>query len=121
MLLHLYGDFPSSDVSVRLVVLVVVFIAAESLHMTHTAVRAKLEGLGLGPITRRDILNILVNPFVERYESVINFARQEVLDKDTGSKGLNTQEINDIVEEVAAKCLEIACKVRFSIAPPAIV
>jgi ATP-dependent Lon protease len=96
---------------VRLVVLVVVFIAADNLHMTHTALRSKLEAVGLGPITRRDIVNILVNPFVERYNAVINFARQEVNMGDDGLKGLIPQETDEIVEEVAARCLEIACKV----------
>ncbi|KAF8195571.1 hypothetical protein BJ912DRAFT_1021259 [Pholiota molesta] len=110
ILLHLFADFPSTDVSVRLVVLVVVFIAADNLHMTHTALRSKLEAIGLGPITRRDIVNILVNPFVERYNAVINFARQEVNMGDDGLKGLIPQETDEIVEEVAARCLEIACK-----------
>ncbi|KAF9483532.1 hypothetical protein BDN70DRAFT_873849 [Pholiota conissans] len=110
ILLHLFSDFPSTDVSVRLVILVVVFIAAENLHMTHTALRAKLEALNVGPIKRRDVVNILINPFVECYNAVINFARQEVSMGDDGPKGLSPQEIDAIVEEVAGRCLEIACK-----------
>ncbi|KAF8967162.1 hypothetical protein BDZ97DRAFT_570221 [Flammula alnicola] len=110
ILLHLFADFPSTDITVRLVVLVVVFIASDNLHMTHTAIRARLETLGLTPITRRDALNVLVNPFVERYSSVINFARHEIGVKDDGSKGMSSHQIHSLVEEVAARCLEIACK-----------
>ncbi len=56
-------------------------------------------------------MNVLVNPFVERYHSVIEFARQEISNASDDRKLLSSQYIDDIVEEVTAKCLEIACKV----------
>ena len=80
--------------------------------MTPAAILAKIEALGIGPVTRRDIVNVLVNPFVERYHSVIEFARQETNNASDDRKLLSLQYIDDIVEEVTAKCLEIACKVR---------
>ena len=92
--------------------LLVVFLSADNLYLTHSAIRAKLETLGVTPITRRDLFNILINPFIERYSSVISFARQEVVNND-GLKGMNVGEIESLVEEVASRCLEIACKVCF--------
>lgn len=61
-------------------------------------------------------MNVLVNPFVERYHSVIEFARQEINNTSDDGKLSGSQYIDDIVEEVAAKCLEIACKVCSSLA-----
>ncbi|KDR82830.1 hypothetical protein GALMADRAFT_220831 [Galerina marginata CBS 339.88] len=110
ILLHLFADFPSSDVSVRLVVLVLVFLAADNLSMSTTAVRAKLESLDLTPVTRKDVFNMLVNPFVERYNSILEFAQKEVGVKADGAKGMSPTEIESLVEDVAVKCLEIACK-----------
>jgi len=109
-LLHLFMEYPTADVTVRLVVLIVVFIAAENLHMTMPTIRAKLEGLGMLPLTRRDIYNILVNPFVDKFTSLLDFAKEEVSLKEDGSKGMTSTEIEKLVEEVATKCVEIACK-----------
>ena len=93
--------------------LVVVFLSADNLYLSHSAIRTKLETLGVTPITRRDLFHVLINPFIERYHSVISFARQEVSVNNDGLKGMNVSEIESLVEEVASKCLEIACKVRF--------
>lgn len=80
--------------------------------MPLTALRAKLEGLGLMPITRRDIFNILVNPFVEKFTLLLSFASEEIGVKEDGSKGMKESEIEDIATAVAVKCIEIACKVN---------
>jgi hypothetical protein len=56
------------------------------------------------PVTRKDIFNVMVNPFVEKYQPILEFARAEV--------GLKQKEINLLVEEVAVRCLEEGCKVR---------
>ncbi|KAF8903160.1 hypothetical protein CPB84DRAFT_1728604 [Gymnopilus junonius] len=109
-LLYLFSEFPSSDVSVRLVMLLLVFLSAEDTRMSTTAIKAKLDLLGLTPVTKRDIFNVLVNPFVEKFNTIMNFARAEVSTTDEGSKGMSPIEIEALVEEVADKCLEIACK-----------
>lgn len=44
----------------------------------------------------------MLNPFIEKYASVIDYAKVEV--------GLNPKEVRELVEEVAIKCLEIGCK-----------
>ncbi|KAH9480433.1 hypothetical protein JR316_0007033 [Psilocybe cubensis] len=110
ILLHLFTDFPSTDVAVRLVVLVLVFLAADNLHMSTTAIRAKLEALGVMPLTRKDVFNVLINPFIERYNYVLDFAKQEVGIMDDGTKGMSAADIDSLVEDVALKCLEIGCK-----------
>ncbi|KAF8158160.1 hypothetical protein B0H34DRAFT_443560 [Crassisporium funariophilum] len=113
ILLHLFTDFPSTDVAVRLVILIVIFIAADNLQMTTSNIRAKLELLNLAPMTRRDAFNVLINPFVERYGSLVEFARTEIGGKGDGIKGMSNDEIVNLVEDVAAKCLDIACKGKF--------
>jgi hypothetical protein len=118
----LYADFPSSDPTVRLVILLTVFLSSSE-HLTQSAptiIRNKLEPLGLWPITRRDIYNVLTNPFVEKYHAVLEFARSEVGGraisgeggKGEGWTGMGPWEIRELIEEVAVKCLEIECKVR---------
>ena len=112
ILVHLFTDFPSADVAVRLVILVVIFVAADNLHMPTSTIHRKLENLGLTPLTRRDAYNVLINPFVERYISVMEYAQDEIGVQEDGSQGMSGAEINTLLEEVGAKCLEIGCKVR---------
>ena len=80
--------------------------------MPASAIHRILENLGLAPLTRRDAYNILINPFVERYLSVIQYAQEEIGVREDGSKGMDVPEIESLMEEVGAKCLEIGCKVR---------
>ena len=82
--------------------------------MPTSAIHRKLENLGLTPLTRRDAYNVLINPFVERYISVMEYAQEEIGVQGDGSKGMNIAEIESLMEEVGAKCLEIGCKVRSS-------
>jgi hypothetical protein len=95
-----------------LVILIVVFVSAENLHTDPSVVHSKLEGLGLTPLTKKDAYNILVNPFVERYHNLLDYAREEIGVNEDGTKGMGPKEIRQVVEEVAVKCLEVACKVR---------
>ena len=103
-LTQLYTDFPSSDPTVRLVLLLGVFINDHTpLSATPIRLKSKLEPLGLLPITRRDIFNVMINPFVEKYQSILEFARTEV--------GLSQKEIGVLAQEVAVRCLSEGCKV----------
>jgi hypothetical protein len=104
VLRQLYADFPSSDPVVRLVLLLTVFLSDNCLiHTTPSFLKSKLEPLGLLPLTRRDIYNALVNPFIERSSAILEFAMVEV--------ELKEKEVDELLEEVAVKCLEIGCKV----------
>ena len=106
-LTQLYTDFPSSDPTVRLVLLLGVFINDHTpLSATPIRLKSKLEPLGLLPITRRDIFNVMINPFVEKYQSILEFARTEV--------GLSQKEIGVLVQEVAVRCLSEGCKACIS-------
>ena len=107
VLRQLFTDFPSGDPTVRLVLLLTVFLSDNCLaHTTPATLRSKLEPLGLTLLTRQDIFNVLVNPFVERYGPILEFAKTEV--------GLDNKETRELVEEVAVKSLEIGCKVSAS-------
>ncbi|KAF9533110.1 hypothetical protein CPB83DRAFT_942409 [Crepidotus variabilis] len=110
VLLHLFTDYPSADVTVRLVILIVVFIAADQLNMTAAAVKAKLEPLGMMPVTRRDVFNILVNPFVEKFQTLREFAKSEVGVNEDDSKGMKLEEVEKLAQDVAVRCTEISCK-----------
>jgi hypothetical protein len=112
IVVHLFTDFPSTDPAVRLVILIVIFVAADNLHMPTSTIHRKLENLGLTPLTRRDAYNVLINPFVERYLSVMEYAQEEIGVQEDGSQGMSSAEIDTLMEEVGAKCLEIGCKVR---------
>lgn len=104
-LTQLYTDFPSLDSTVRLVLLLGIFINDHTpLSATPNRLKSKLEPLGLLPITRQDVFNVMVNPFVEKYQSILEFARAEV--------GLSQKEIGVLVQEVAIRCLSEGCKVR---------
>ena len=106
-LTQLYTDFPSSDPTVRLVLLLGVFINDHTpLSATPLRLKSKLEPLGLLPITRQDIFNVMINPFVEKYPSILEFAKIEV--------GLSQKEIGVLVQEVAVRCLSEGCKVCLS-------
>jgi hypothetical protein len=48
----------------------------------------------------------MINPFVEKYQSILEFARTEV--------GLSQKEIGVLVQEVAVRCLPEGCKVCLS-------
>jgi hypothetical protein len=111
ILRQLFTDFPSTDPTVRLVILLTVFLSDNCLaHTTPATLRSKLEPLGLLPLTRKDIFNVLTNPFVERYAPILEFAKVEL--------GLNAKVIRELVEEVAVACLEVGCKVCFRIPYP---
>jgi len=65
--------------------------------------KSKLEPLGLLPLKRKDIVDILTNPFIEKHSALVDFAKDEMM--------LSTNEIKDILQEVAVKCLKIGSKV----------
>lgn len=105
-LTQLYTDFPSPDPTVRLVLLLGVFINDHTpLSATPARLKSKLEPLGLLPITRQDVFNVTINPFVEKYQSILEFARTEV--------GLSQKEIGVLAQEVAVRCLSEGCKACF--------
>lgn len=115
----LYADFPSSDPTVRLVLLLTIFCGDNTPNLPSslaattkdnpnigtyiTQCKEKIESIGIGPVTRDDLRNVLLNKFVpERFVGVLEYGR-EVLQ-------LSKSELEDLVREVAFGCLEIGCK-----------
>ncbi|OSX59849.1 hypothetical protein POSPLADRAFT_1075353 [Postia placenta MAD-698-R-SB12] len=114
----LYRDFTSQDPTVRLVLLCTVFFSEvpllpTSLSITSassgplnnyvTTCREKIEGLGLAPITRQDLFEVLVNRFApDRFGGILEYGRRVV--------GLDKTEISALLRDVAFACLEVGCK-----------
>ena len=71
-----------------------------------SSLRGKLEAIGLLPLTREDLFNIMINPFVEKHTLLTEYAKEEI--------GMSAKDIKDLVQDVAIKCLEIGSKVRAS-------
>lgn len=91
--------------------LIAIFILPDNLHHSPASLHAQLQVLGLTPVTKKDVSDILLNPFVERYLPLLDYAKKEVGENHDGSRGMGLKEITVLVEEVAGKCLEISCKV----------
>ncbi|KAI0648012.1 hypothetical protein C8Q79DRAFT_999501 [Trametes meyenii] len=114
----LYKDFPSENPTVRLVLLLTVFLSdptpvpynlaltsatSTTLARYVESCHEEIEEMGLGPLTRKDITEILLSKFVpDRFGGVLEYAR-EILKFDK-------REMAGIVTDVALGCLEIGCK-----------
>ncbi|KAN0087454.1 hypothetical protein V8E55_006075 [Tylopilus felleus] len=107
VLRQLYADFPSTDPMVRVVMLLTVCLSDGTWGLSAvpeaiTAFHNKLEVIGLLPLTREDLFNIMINPFVEKHALLLEYAKEET--------GMSAKDIKDLVQDVAIKCLEIASK-----------
>ncbi|KAI8969642.1 hypothetical protein BD414DRAFT_518471 [Trametes punicea] len=116
----LYKDFPSRDPTVRLVMLLTVFLTEpspvpSSLSATSEtspalaryveACHEEIEDMGLGPLGRKDITDVLLSKFVpERFVGILEYARTIVK--------LDKSEMDEMMTDVALGCLEIGCKGR---------
>lgn len=110
ILRQLFMDFPTNDPSVRIVLLMTVFTNPEGGSVSSSTVKSRLEPLKLGPITRVDICNVFINPYLERYNILLEYLRTEIQTGDEGEKGMSPAEIRAVVEDVATRCLELECK-----------
>ncbi|EIW80954.1 hypothetical protein CONPUDRAFT_137081 [Coniophora puteana RWD-64-598 SS2] len=103
VLRQLHEDFPSSDPAVRLVMLLTVFVS--DIYHNHTPpaeLYRKIETLGLAPLTKKDLFDIMTSPFVERVVPIIDIAKDYV--------GLSSKAVRELVQRVTFRCLEIGCK-----------
>lgn len=110
VLRQLYTDFPSTDPMVRVVMLLTVCLS-DSMWLAPmpeavASFREKLEAIGLLPLTKEDLFNIMINPFVEKHNVLLEYAKEDL--------GMSAKDIKDLVQDVAIKCLEIGSKVRTS-------
>ncbi|KAK2465335.1 hypothetical protein APHAL10511_002689 [Amanita phalloides] len=107
---YLHADMPSNDPRVRLVMILATFLSND--HSNVTSINQKLDTLGVTPITKSDIQEILMNPFVEQYNVIINYAKKMV-EKEDGTKGLSEEDITKLLTDVACRCLELGSKGKF--------
>ncbi|KAG6831944.1 hypothetical protein H0H92_006545 [Tricholoma furcatifolium] len=107
----LYADYPSSDHTARLVMLIIFFNSTEG-GLTPAIMHTKLEALGLLPVTKKDVFNVLLNPFITNPKLVMDYATSEVVKTGDGRKGMSTKELKMFVGDVISRCLEMSCKGR---------
>ncbi|KAH8104584.1 hypothetical protein BXZ70DRAFT_596840 [Cristinia sonorae] len=101
---HLYTDFPSKDPTVRVVLLLQLFIGILGGHSSIDipsfipSCKEKFDALGLSPIKRTDLLEVLANNFApEHFGGILEFGR--VVMK------MARNEIEGLVQELAFRCL----------------
>ncbi|KAI0034641.1 hypothetical protein K488DRAFT_45049, partial [Vararia minispora EC-137] len=100
----LYRDFlgcSSPDPTVRLVLLLSVF-ASTTVALSATSAHVRLQQLKLAPLTRADLVNVLLSPFVEQFSTVGTYASVFMVYSKT--------EIQDLLNFVAIECLSLSSK-----------
>lgn len=114
MLRHLFNDFPSEHSTVRVVLLLQIFLAEAPLQYQGTnpaliltdyvrTCKERIIAAGLAPVKRIDLLEVLANKFApDRFQGILEYGKA-VMDM---SKG----EIEGLLQEVAIRCLETGCK-----------
>ena len=71
--------------------------------LTSAVLKAKLEHLGVLPLTRSDLVDILTSPWCEKPTPVFAWAKEEM--------SMEDQQLQALAEEVAVRSLGISCKV----------
>jgi hypothetical protein len=112
VLRQLYADFTNTDPTVRIVMLLTVFLSDSTLVITAvpqalSSMKGKLGALNLLPLTKEDLFNVMTNPFVEKHTLLLEYAKEDM--------EMSVKEIKGLVQEVAIKCLEIGSKVDTSL------
>ena len=100
---YLWRDFPSSNPTARLVILLTVFIGGPT--ATVDALHSDLRRLNLTPVYTEDIAHVLLSPFVEHFSSTLRYARTHC--------EINDETFSSFLADVAIRCLEVASKVLF--------
>ena len=99
---YLWRDFPSSNPTARLVILLTVFIGGPT--ATVDALHSDLRRLNLTPVSTEDIAHVLLSPFVEHFSSTLSYAKTHC--------GINDEmAFSPFLADVAVRCLEVASKV----------
>ncbi|KIM65938.1 hypothetical protein SCLCIDRAFT_1211945 [Scleroderma citrinum Foug A] len=104
ILRQLYTDFPTSDPTVRTVMLLTVFLFDGIIPPSAplATARSKLETLNLLPLTRQDLVNVMTNPFIEKPQILLEYAKEDM--------DMSPKMIKELVQEVAVACLEVGSK-----------
>ncbi|KAI0781991.1 hypothetical protein C8Q75DRAFT_789273 [Abortiporus biennis] len=116
VLRQLFTDFPSKDPIVRVVLLLQIFLsehlavtplipglAGLSLTQYVRACKQKIEDIGLNPVKRTDLLEVLANKFApDRFVGILEYGRTEL--------AMSRNEVEGLIQELAIRCLEVGCK-----------
>ncbi|KAN0125319.1 hypothetical protein V8E53_015599 [Lactarius tabidus] len=98
---YLWRDFPSSNPTARLVILLTVFIGGPT--ATVDVLHSDLRCLNLTPVSTEDIAHVLLSPFVEHFSSTLSYAKTHC--------GINDEiAFSSFLADVAVRCLEVASK-----------
>ncbi|KAI6151368.1 hypothetical protein EDD17DRAFT_1780239 [Pisolithus thermaeus] len=103
---QLYSDFPTGDLTVRTVMLLTVFLC-DGLPQPPSPLataKSKLQNLNLLPMTRQDLVFMLTNPFIEKPQYILDYAREEM--------DMSVKAIKDLIHEVVVLCLGVGSKGR---------
>lgn len=101
---QLYSDFPTGDLTVRTVMLLTVFLfdGLPQPSSPLVSAKSKLQNLNLLPVTRQDLLVMLTNPFIEKPQHILDYAREEM--------AMSLKAINELIREVVVMCLGVGSK-----------
>ncbi|EKM49523.1 uncharacterized protein PHACADRAFT_265050 [Phanerochaete carnosa HHB-10118-sp] len=116
VLRQLFQDFPSNDRNVRLVLLLQVFLSESTFtigppmgdnpprnYVDNCA--EKIQAINLDPVQRSDLVEVLASKFApDRFRGVLEYGRVAL--------SMSKAEIEELVQEVAFRCLEVGCKGR---------
>jgi hypothetical protein len=71
--------------------------------LTCAVLKAKLEHIGILPLTRADLVDILTSPWCEKHGPVFMWAKEQM--------HMTDQQLQALAEEVAVRSLGMSCKV----------
>ena len=106
---HLFVDFPSKDQTVRVVLLLQTFIntlggqSSMNIPSFVPSCKEKIENLGLMPVKRTDLIEVLANNFApEHFGGILEFGRVELK--------MSRNQVEGLVQELSFRCLESSFK-----------
>lgn len=91
--------------------LLTVFIPPEHSIATLAGITSRLAPLNMGPLTRSDLCNVLINPLMEKFNPLLEYMRTEAVMTDDGVRVMSQKEIRAVIEDVAARCVRLETKV----------
>lgn len=122
---HLFKDvlqYNASDPTIRLVMLLTVFLSSDHQSLPSETLQAELDLLHLGKLTRADVGMLLLHPHMEKPGVILEYLKTQGV-SDGGSldhkkhgrkssmKGMPTKAIKSLIEDISVKILERDSKV----------
>jgi hypothetical protein len=87
-----------------------IFNDSDQTPTPNKSIRERLESLGLLPLTRSDLVDVLTSAWCEKPRPVFAWAEDEM--------GMTNEELRTLAEEVAVKSLTTSCKVCVYLTSP---